>query len=123
MDLIRELVLQIDKNPQFDGICQIQPETPADLGITDHSYEAVAYNLNQLVDAGLVKGARTMQMPIISQLTWSGHDFADSVRDQETWAKTKNAAAGAGGFTVDLLKDLAKGFIKKQIEEKTGIKL
>jgi Hypothetical protein (DUF2513) len=123
MDLIRELLLQIDKNPQFDGTCQIQPETPADLGITDHSYEEVAYNLNQLVDAGFVKGARTMQMPIISQLTWSGHDFADSVRDQETWAKTKNAAAGAGGFTVDLLKDLAKGFIKKQIEEKTGIKL
>lgn len=29
----------------------------------------------------------------------------------------------AGGFTVDLLKDLAKGFIKKQIEGLTGVKL
>ena len=28
----------------------------------------------------------------------------------------------AGGFTVDLLKDLAKGLIKKQIEERTGVK-
>ena len=46
------------------------------------------------------------------------HDFLDSVRDPETWAKTKKAAAGAGGFTVELLRDLAKGFVKKQIEEK-----
>jgi hypothetical protein len=36
--------------------------------------------------------------------------------NDETWAKTKKAAAEAGGFTVDLLKDLPKGFIKKQIE-------
>lgn len=56
-------------------------------------------------------------------LTWAGHDFIDSVRDPETWAKTKKTAAGAGGFTVDLLKDLAKGLIKKKIEEHTGIKL
>jgi hypothetical protein len=30
---------------------------------------------------------------------------------------------GAGGFTVDLLKDLARGLVKKQIEEYTGVKL
>jgi hypothetical protein len=39
------------------------------------------------------------------------------------WAKTKNAAAGAGGFTIELLKDLAKGLVKKQIEVLTGVKL
>jgi hypothetical protein len=39
------------------------------------------------------------------------------------WTKTKKGAVAAGGFTVDLLKDLAKGFIKKQIEERTGVKL
>ena len=123
MDLIRELLLQIEKNPQFDGTCQIQPETPADLGIMDHSCEEVAYNLNQLVAAGFVNGTRTMQMPIISQLTWSGHDFIDLIRDQDVWNKTKKGALAARGFTVDLLFDLAKGFIKKQMEEKTGIKL
>jgi hypothetical protein len=46
-----------------------------------------------------------------------------SVRNSETWAKTKKVAAGAGGFTIDLLRDLAMGVVKKQIEEKTGIKL
>lgn len=57
------------------------------------------------------------------RLTWQGHDFLDSVRNQETWAKTKKGALAAGGWTADILKDLAKGFIKKQIEEHTGVKL
>jgi hypothetical protein len=56
-------------------------------------------------------------------LTPAGHDFLDSVRNPETWAKTKKAVAGAGGFTLELLKDLAAGFIKKQIEDRTGVKL
>jgi hypothetical protein len=41
----------------------------------------------------------------------------------QTWAKTKTAAAGARGFTLDLLKEIAKGLIKKKIGNHTGIKL
>ena len=60
---------------------------------------------------------------IVRGLTWNGHDFLDSIRDPKIWAKTKSGAAAAGGFTVDLLKDLAKGLVRKQIEEYTGVKL
>ena len=56
-------------------------------------------------------------------LTWAGHDFLDSVRDPEVWSKTKKGAMAAGGFTVDLLKDLAKGLVRKQIEDRTGVTL
>jgi hypothetical protein len=49
--------------------------------------------------------------------------FLDTVRDPEIWKKTKEGAISAKGFTLDLLQDLAKGFIKKQIEERTGITL
>jgi len=43
--------------------------------------------------------------------------------DPEIWRKTKDGAAAAKGWTMDLLADLAKGFIKKQIEDRTGVKL
>jgi hypothetical protein len=58
-----------------------------------------------------------------SRLSWYGHDFLDSIRDPKIWERTKRGAEAAGGFTVDLLKDLATGFIRKQIEERTGVKL
>ena len=92
MDLIRTMVLWIDSNPQLDGTRQVTPDQPCEIGVVDHSYAEVAYNLNLLVDKGYVKGAHGIQMPTISQLTWGGHGFADFIRDPETWAKTKNAA-------------------------------
>ena len=123
MDLIRTLLLWIESDPRFDGTCQVQPNHPSELGIPDHSYAEVAYHLNHLIEGGYVKGSHTMQMPFVAQLTWSGHDFLDSVRDPEIWAKTKKGAEAGKGFTVDLLRDLAKGFVKKKIEDYTGIKL
>ena len=46
-----------------------------------------------------------------------------SVRDPKIWAQIRNdGALAAGEFTVDLLKDLAKGFVR-QIEERTGVTL
>jgi hypothetical protein len=102
MDLVRTLLLWIESDPHFDGTRQFQPNEPSDLGITDRSYADVAYNLNHLIKHGYVEGSHTAQMPFVAQLTWAGHDFLDSVRDPETWAKTKKAAAGAGGCTVDL---------------------
>jgi|ERR1700730_13453399 hypothetical protein len=117
MDLTRTLLLWIDSDPQLDGTRQIEPDNPSDIGVINHSYSEVAYNLNLLIDKGYIKGTHGMQMPRISHLTWEGHDFLDSIRDPETWAKTKKAATRAGGFTVDLLRDLAKGLIKKQIED------
>jgi uncharacterized protein DUF2513 len=57
------------------------------------------------------------------RLTWAGHDFADAVRDPDIWRKTKHSADKIGSITFDLVKDLAKGFIKTKIEEHTGLKL
>lgn len=58
-------------------------------------------------------------------LTWAGHGFLEAVRDPETWAETKRSAASvaAGGFTMDLLRDLATSFIKKKIEDVTGAEI
>jgi hypothetical protein len=52
-----------------------------------------------------------------------GREFIDTVRDPEIWSKTKKSIEQMKGFTIDLLKDLAKGFSKKQVEEYTGVTL
>ena len=56
-------------------------------------------------------------------LTWKGHDFLDQIRDPAIWSATKEGVKKAGGFSVDILKALAKGLIKKKIEEHTGVQL
>src|SRR3984893_16550321 len=125
MDLIRELLLKLEALPMpHGGVVNITPDAE-EIAVPGYDFDQIDYHLTQILKSGFVdEGGSSPLIGIgFHCLTPAGHDFLDSVRDPKTWAKTKKAAAGAGGFTIDLLKDLAKGLVKKQIEEKTGIKL
>lgn len=125
MDLIRELLLKLEALPVRTGsVVHVVPDDE-EIRIEGFDAEAIEYHARLLVEAGLINPgtSRTMQGITFKSLTWAGHDLLDSIRDPEIWAKTKKSATAAGGFTIDLLRDLAKGFLRKQIEELTGVKL
>ena len=125
MDLIRELLLKLETIPMRPGGTIVIPPGDKNIAVPGYDSDQIDYHFRQILKSGYIDdgGINSMTGLGFRCLTPAGHDFLDSVRDPETWAKTKKAAAGAGGFTIELLRDLAKGFIKKQIEEKTGIKL
>ncbi|WP_374545055.1 DUF2513 domain-containing protein [Rhodoblastus sp.] len=125
MDLIRELLLKLEALPMRPGgVVTISPDAE-EIAVAGHDVEQIEYHLSLILEAGLIEQLDVHPMFGISfrRLSWQGHDFLDSVRDPRIWEKTKKGAEAAGGFTVDLLKDLAKGFIKKQVEEYTGVKI
>lgn len=124
MDLVRSLLLEIEDGKEWFET--MSDATAAALGtegsgLSQEDADRLEYHLTLLEDAGLAEFTKTGEGWIPERLTWKGHDFADSVRDDEIWQKTKAGAEAAKGFTVDLLGALAKGFIKKQIEDRTGI--
>jgi hypothetical protein len=127
MDLMRGLLLKLEALPvPRGGVLTIPPNHEA-IAVEGYDVDQIDYHLSQIIREGWIdeggEGARPMIGIGFRCLTPAGHDFLDSVRDPETWSRTKKAAAGAGGFTLDLLRDLAKGLIRKQIEDRTGVKL
>ena len=128
MDLIRELLLKLEALDVPPGVLvSIYPSAP-ELAVEGFSADEISHHLRMLENGGMLEGPARGSFGLdgsllFKQLTWEGRDFLDSVRDPKTWTKTKEGAHAAGGFTVDLLKDLAKGFVKKQIEERTGVQL
>ena len=125
MDIVRDLLIRIEGIDRPDGAPALLTITPANLGLSDAAPGAIAYHLLLLVDAGFLKptSLKGVEFIGVAGLTWKGHDFLDSIRDPEIWRQTKEGATKAGGFTVELLADLAKGLLKTQIEKYTGIKL
>ena len=92
--------------------------------------DAVATALELMLDKGLIDAkdwghmdSHSAEKYAMIRLTWEGADFLDTVRDDEIWLSTKGGIQAAKGFSFDLMKALAKGFVKKQIENKTGIEL
>jgi hypothetical protein len=121
MDFIRELLLKIEGGEkEFDVVGKAFTG-----GIDPPEMEKLTEHIRLLRQAGFidVEAESLGGHLVLTGLSWRGHDFLDSVRDPKIWEKTKSGAAAAGGFTVDLLIDLAKGFLKKQIEERTGVKI
>ena len=125
MDLIRDLLLKLEAwQMDMGDTVLIGPDDPG-VAVPGYDTAQIEYHLSLLRSEGFINclGSQPMLGITFSGLTWQGHDFLDSVRDDKIWAKTKQGALAAGGFTFDLLKDLAKGFVKQQIKARTGVDL
>ncbi|ARQ13149.1 hypothetical protein NXC12_PD00037 (plasmid) [Rhizobium etli] len=126
MDLIRLLMLKLEALPMRPGGAYIISHDNDEVQIPEYSGDEIAYHLRLIQQAGFVTSSNFKPMSggiTFSGFSWEGHDFLDSVRDPEIWQKTEGALKQAGGFSLDLAKALAKGFIKKKIEQHTGVEL
>lgn len=125
MDLIRDILLWLESRPiRVDEFIQVGGDD-GDFPVSGYSAVEVEMHAVMMLEAGLIKGPRQQsdEGVWVIGITWAGYDFIEAIRDSKIWERTKLGAGAAGGFTIELLQDLAKGFIRKQVEERTGIKL
>lgn len=107
-DIIRELLAKVEE-------CTLPTEMVRLGDFPEERAAEISYHMALLIDAGLVKGqmVRTIGPEvkdfIADKLTWSGHEFLDSIRSDTVWQKTKKLFAEQGiSMTFDLVKEGAK---------------
>ena len=81
--------------------------------------EKSAYHVMLLCDAGYM----TNVTADTNRMTSSGHDYLDAIRDDTVWAKIKDVAAGVGGVTLGVMKELAVAYLKQEITKNSGMQL
>ena len=125
MELIRTILLKVEADPDLVGeFKRVGADT---LGIADHTAVKVTYHLVMLIDearflVGNTKMAK-VGVVLVSKLTWEGHEFLESIRNPDTWRKTKEGALKIGSWSVILLSDMAKAYAKNLAKEKLGLDL
>jgi hypothetical protein len=110
MELVRSILIQLEDSKDRSVVASAEHE---------HGDTIFNYHLEIMADAGLLRqfGKHGDEF----RMTWQGHEFVDSVRDPEIWRKTLEGAETAKGFTFELLRDLAKGFLRTKLKEHTGV--
>lgn len=122
MDLIRELLLKLEALPMRPGGVVHLPPDATEVQVDGYDTDQIEYHLSLIEKAGLIDtgGVRPMIGIGFRSLSWSGHDFLDSVRSPDVWDKTKQVASAAGGFTVELLVFAAKTYLEGKIKGLLG---
>ena len=117
MDLVRQLLLAIEAQAvDVRGVPEIDGYEQADV---DHHIKLLrqAGFLPQIErsrpsDLPIRGMARRVSDPI--ELTWAGHDFLDTIRDEGVWSSTKEAVGKVGGTaTMETWKAVAGEVGKK----------
>jgi hypothetical protein len=98
MDLIRLLLLHHEGHEKVD--------------LSNYSEAQQAYHTAQLIDAELLKGhvirrGGNAVGNMVSDLTWTGHDFLGAARSNTVWAKAMAKVKSAGvDVSISVMKDL-----------------
>lgn len=121
-DLERDILLAIEA---YDG--EAAPGYAALSGLKAPELQ-VNYQIVLLNEAGLIHAidAATLNdrfaiMPI--RLTMAGHEYLDTIRDEEVWRRTKEGARAVGSFSLDALGALARGLVREKIRKHTGVEV
>ena len=112
MDLIREMLLAIEAHPSGFGL---------KIEIPNYTEEQINYHAFLLGEAGLAEVSSITtnysKSPeaMVKHLTWAGHEFLDSARDNTIWNQAKDKIGMIGGAAIQVWIDLIIEQGKKQL--------
>ena len=91
-----------------------------ELSFEGYTASQIGYHAHLLIDAGLAKGVDTTPMgsqaPIaqITRLTWAGHEFIETARDDTRWIRALAIVKEKGGaITFDILKQVLSSLMRE----------
>src|SRR3546814_675347 len=103
MDLVREILLAIEKHPE--------PTVWGYLEIEGFELGPINAHLHLLDEAGYIRAAAAQDantpygyMMQDASLTWAGYEFLETIRDTEIWRLTKTGAEKVGSWGISMLK-------------------
>lgn len=127
MDLVRSLLLEMEGGKTF--FCLLTKEQAENCGaeanedLSQSQVNIREHHLWLIRGAGLATFEGVTEGWYLRHITWSGHDFIDSIRDDQIWRATKEGAKRAGGFTFEIMTAIAKGLITENIRKISGVEI
>lgn len=117
MDLIRRIVLAVQDLPLGQG-----RETCVLNGLEGIDPLEFGAHVQLLEEAGLVMAAvqggekRPAANAVVFRLTWAGHEFADSIRDDTLWKKAKDhVLKPSASWTFSVLGEFLKAEVRRRL--------
>lgn len=89
-ECIRDLLLYIEENLSYNDELEINK-----ISLNNYSLEELLYTTEKLVEADYlicftIEIDDEYSILLVQSITYKGHHFLDTIRDNKIWSKTKN---------------------------------
>lgn len=114
-DCVRLLLLEIESNKKI-GEPLTEYNFKDNIIFDKYDFDTVIYSLMKLKEADFIScdlqfiEGKVVKW-LINDITWSGHDFLDNIRDNETWQKVKSVASKTSSMSLTLSGKLAYQYL------------
>ena len=121
MDVVREILLAIEECPSHASYSDISSVVYARIQEKfPKAHRDVGHYLGLLIDNGFISGSvnptYSGNIIVVGQLTLSGHDFLNNIRDDGVWKKTKEQSSKVGGsLSLEMVKEVAKVVVRSTL--------
>ena len=113
-DCVRNVLLYLER--EFE-ILEFRSSDSLSLGFEQVDID---YSILKLMDAGYITGKYSPMVSggyslNVSAITWEGHKFLDTIRDNEVWSKTKSIARSFSSVSLNMISTIATNIITAKI--------
>ncbi|MCY8547296.1 DUF2513 domain-containing protein [Bacillus subtilis] len=118
-DCVRSLLLELEEklslNSIFNNSHIRELKTYEEFG-----EEQTFYTILKLIEADFIKGSSQYYFDesyefVISSISYSGHEFLDTIRDSKIWSQTKSSVSALSGVSLSIIGSVAADLVKKSV--------
>ncbi|BBM18381.1 hypothetical protein G15_2046 [Enterococcus avium] len=126
-ECVRDLLLAVEEQLRLEpvGIDQLIDQSDLYLRVDDqykYELEELIYTAQKLNEAGFINGDSSIGYDqftdfTVESITWNGHKFLDTVRDNKVWSDTKKITSKFSSVSLSLVENVASTVISQIISK------
>ena len=119
-DCIRAVLLYLEETLDCEHHLDL-----TDFSVDDFSIEDTRYSIMKLEEAGFISAivARDIDGEIsvdVFDITWEGHKFLDTIRDNQVWNSTKKILSKFSSSSISFVSNVASQVLTNLINQQMG---
>lgn len=118
-DCVRALLLFIEDNLEYQNQIIVN-----EISIGKFESSEIIYAADKLIEAGYItadrhiySGHNLIPTIVVLSMTWNGHKFLDTIRDNHVWKQTKTIVSKFSSVSLALIENIASKVIIELIEK------
>lgn len=121
-DCIRDVLICVEEIQVFDqhfGVSRVFLKEIYEFYDNKYSAEELYYTVVKLGEANLLKISVNRSIGGISveikDITYTGHEFVENIRNQNNWETIKEKATSIGSLAIPVIQNIASTFIANKL--------